>query len=182
MRISVNIDRLSFSADGRWIAIAGNPKQSTDIGFIDAKSGAFDVRWLLEEDYAEEAPLFAPVGNRLAYVADQSGRREVWVRAGVDEADTVVASRAGGSDPFWSPDGRTLYYTTGETLMATSITTAGALEVSQPRAVMETRGRSIVGVAADGRFLAHGRDLAKVRRLEVVLNWDEELESQLRTR
>jgi eukaryotic-like serine/threonine-protein kinase len=178
-RLSVNLDGLSFSSDGRWLALAGRPTQSIDIGFIDLASGKFDVRWLLGADYTEETPVFAPVGDRLAYVSDQSGRREVWVRAGVDAAETVVVSRDGGSDAFWSPDGRTLYFSAGGALMAASITTEGPLAVSEPRLVLQTNGAMIRGVAADGRFLAHRRDLPKIRKLELVLDWDEELQARL---
>jgi serine/threonine-protein kinase len=181
-RMSVNLHRLSFSADGRWIAIEGKPTQSSDIGFIDLEADSFDVRWLLKSDSTEESPAFAPVGGRLAYVSNQSGRREVWIRAGLDDAETVVVSRDGGSGPFWSPDAKTLYFAAGGKLMSASVAPSGKLIVGAPRAVMDTDGVSIVGVGADGRFLAHRRDLPKIRQLEVVLNWDEELRSRLRPR
>jgi eukaryotic-like serine/threonine-protein kinase len=181
-RLSVNLSDLSFSADGRWLALAGRPKQSVDIGFIDLSSGKFDVRWALAADYTEKTPVFAPAGERLAYVSDQSGRGEVWVRAGVDAYETIVVSRDGGSDAFWSPDGRTLYFSAGEALMAASITTEGPLAVSEPRLVMLTNGAMIRGVAADGRFLAHRRDIPKIRKLELVLDWDEELRDRLARR
>jgi hypothetical protein len=66
--------------------------------------------------------------------------------------------------------------------MAASITTEGPLAVSEPRLVMLTNGAMIRGVAADGRFLAHRRDIPKIRKLELVLDWDEELRDRLARR
>ena len=57
----------------------------------------------------------SPDGKWLAFVSDQTGQPEVYVRALAAEGALTQISLEGGSEPLWSSDGRRLYYhrTTG---------------------------------------------------------------------
>ncbi len=46
----------------------------------------------------------------MAYVSDETGRSEVYVRPFPEGGAKVLVSQGGGSEPRWSPDGRTMYY------------------------------------------------------------------------
>lgn len=72
-----------------------------------------------------------------------------------------------------------MYFTAGDRLMASTVTNNGRLEVSEPRVIMETGGASIIAAASDGRFLGHRRTIPHVSRLQVILNWDEEVHAKL---
>lgn len=72
-----------------------------------------------------------------------------------------------------------VYFTAGSKLFAASVTPAGPLEISEPRLVMETGDAIAVAVASDGRFLAHHRAIPRITRLEIVLNWDREVQAKL---
>jgi hypothetical protein len=60
----------------------------------------------------------------MAYVSDDSGRAEIWVRPFPDGASAIQVSQDGGTEPVWAPDGRTLYYrdATGMRLFAVPVT------------------------------------------------------------
>ena len=59
---------------------------------------------------------FAPDGRRLAFTAVVAGRRQIWVRA-FDSLDArALAGTEGASSPFWSPDGTTIGFFTGDKL------------------------------------------------------------------
>jgi hypothetical protein len=48
---------------------------------------------------------------------------------------------AGGMEPLWSPDGRTIYYRDGAKLVAASVVTSPALAVSGRHALIPGRVR-----------------------------------------
>ena len=65
---------------------------------------------LLDSRYMEGYPALSADGRWLAYVGDESGRPEVYVRAFPGMGAKVVVSQNGGSEPVWSRDGRELFY------------------------------------------------------------------------
>ena len=65
---------------------------------------------LLESRYMEAYPALSRDGKWLAYVGDESGRPEVYVRAYPGLGGKVVISQNGGTEPVWSRDGRELFY------------------------------------------------------------------------
>ena len=55
------------------------------------------------------------IGRWLAFVSNQSGKNEVYVRPLGRPGDQVQVSVAGGTEPVWGPDGRELFYRSGGT-------------------------------------------------------------------
>jgi Tol biopolymer transport system component len=145
---------------------------------------AFDERW----------PRFSPDGHWVAYMSDESGQLEIYVRSfAVAESSGVAASTArvplqvstaGGMFPLWRADGQELYFLgpDGE-LMAAPITTRGAaLEPGTPTVLFQTRifgggvengqGRQF-DVTSDGRFLINTvLDDASATPITLIQNWD----------
>ena len=64
---------------------------------------------LVATPYNEEAAAVSPDGRWLAYSSDETGRPEIYVRP-LAGGGKVLVSQGGGSEPRWSPDGRTLYF------------------------------------------------------------------------
>ena len=70
-------------------------------------------------------PRLSPDGRWLAYVSDETGQEEVWVRAypGLDRKTNVSAGYA--VQPVWGPAGsslsNTLYYRSLESLMRVAV-------------------------------------------------------------
>jgi len=71
----------------------------------------------------------SPDGRWLAYVSDESGRGEVYVRAftanGSAGSERWLISNSGGSTPAWSSSGRELLYRTADQIMTVSYTASG---------------------------------------------------------
>jgi serine/threonine protein kinase/Tol biopolymer transport system component len=60
-----------------------------------------------EAQYEANAPVLAPDGKQLAYVAaDREGRTQLFLRRFDEVESTVVAGTEGARRPFWSPDSR----------------------------------------------------------------------------
>jgi Tol biopolymer transport system component len=68
------------------------------------------ARPLLASRFDEEHPILSPDGHWLAYVSDESGPSEVYVRSYPELGRIVQVSSEGGMEPLWSPDGGTLYF------------------------------------------------------------------------
>src|SRR5262249_14951174 len=60
---------------------------------------------------------FSPDGGRIAYVSDESGQRQVYVRSAQSERRWQVSTE-GGTSPVWNRNGRELFYRDGNKIMA----------------------------------------------------------------
>jgi serine/threonine-protein kinase len=136
--------------------------------------------------FNEFGAVFSPDGRWLAYVSEESGRREVYVRPYPGPGTSLQISSGGGDQPRWSRDGKELFFYAGITFMHAQVTTAQDAASSKPARMFDGAYRTRVDepgypsydVSLDGRrFLmlrASAADSAPTR-LNVVLNWFEEL-------
>ena len=132
----------------------------------------------------------SPDGQWLAYVSYESGRREVYVRGLSGRAEKWPVSTAGGEEPRWSPDGRTLYYRVDERLEAVPVEPGPVFVAGKPvtlfRGVYNLQSESGFSYDVDprtGRFLMirladeHASD--PVTGVHVILNWVSDLPRRL---
>ncbi len=65
----------------------------------------------LTSDGTSRYPAWSPEGDRITYVSEQHGNRDIWV-VGVDGTDAKQLTQHPGQDdtPVWSPDGRTIVF------------------------------------------------------------------------
>ena len=133
---------------------------------------------------------FPPTGL-LAYVSDESGRREIYVRPYPSAAGKWQISTEGGAEPVWNPKGRELFYRDGDKMMAVEIATQPAVSGGKPKVVFEGPYlRTVImtsnyDVSPDGqRFLMlkpSESAQAAPTQINVVLNWFEELKQKVPT-
>ena len=130
----------------------------------------------------------SPDGRWLAYVSDESGRPEVYVRPfpNVRTARWQV-SRAGGAEPVWAHSGRELFYRSGSgDLVAAAVTLGVSFQVTAERVLFPTRDYFYDGlhpsytVSPDDRSFLFVRFATGVKsQAVVVLNWLEELRAKM---
>ena len=130
--------------------------------------------------------VFSPDGRWLAYVSDESGDDQVWVRPFAGSGPAEQVSQGGGIEPVWSPGGEELFYRRGNELLAVAIETEPRLRPGATRAMFRGRydlsptGHQHYDVHPDGRRFALidlGED-ADPDELHLVFGWDEELRRQ----
>ena len=80
----------------------------SDLMMLDVKTGS--VKPWLASRFVEAYPRFSPDGRWVAYVSDESGRYEVFVRGFADGGRKFQVSTGGGSSPVWSPSGAEIYF------------------------------------------------------------------------
>jgi eukaryotic-like serine/threonine-protein kinase len=122
-------------------------------------------------------PRVSPDGRLVAYVATEAGRREVFVRPTSGSGTDVAVSKAGGTEPAWSADGRTLFFRGLTHMMSATVVERATVSFGTPVALFRDTFR--LSVAHTGydvfpsrrEFLmlsAWGRDQS---RAYVVVNW-----------
>ena len=144
-----------------------------------------------EHQFNESAPRFSPDGRWLAYVSDESGRYEIYVQPYPGPGGKWQISTEGGTEPVWNPNGRELFYRSGNKMMAVDIATQPGFTAGKPGCSLRDstcRPRCTVpnyDVSPDGqRFLMlkpSEQAQAAPTQINVVLNWFEELKQKVPT-
>jgi Tol biopolymer transport system component len=123
-----NVTNVSFGPPGSFIAARQNSPPNADILLAPVDSPQA-LRPLLATPANEMLPRVSPTGRLLAYVTDETGRREVYVRRLPGPAGQIQVSVSGGDEPVWAPNGRELFFRSSTHLMAALITEDPELEV-----------------------------------------------------
>ena len=117
----------------------------------------------LQTSFDQREPMFSPDGQWLAYASNESGSYQVYVRAFPDKGGKWQVSNDGGFVPAWSPNGRELFFRSGDRrIMVASYTVKGdSFLVDQPRVWSEKRlanvgsiGLESYDIAPDGKRIA----------------------------
>ena len=140
--------------------------------------------------FTESSPTFSPDGRWLAYVSDESGRTEVYVRPFPGSGESHTISVDGGSEPVWDRRGRELFYRNGDAMMVVAVTTQPTFSAGRPRLLFTgpfVRGGDRINYDAspDGEsfvMLDSGEDSGAATKINVMLNWFEELKRLVPTK
>ena len=145
----------------------------------------------LATPFQERVARFSPNGRWVAYVSNDSGRDEVYVRPYSGSGGKITVSNDGGTEPVWAANGKELFYRNGDRVLAAAVATEPTFSTSPPRIIFEggyERDRGSGGananydVARDGqRFLMIQAPPASPN-IVVALNWFEELKARLGAR
>jgi Tol biopolymer transport system component len=179
----------SWSPDGQVLAFMEiNPNTGYDVYTLPLKDGK--PQPFVHTPSLETAPRFSPDGHFIAYVSDESGRLEVYVRPYPGPGGKWQISTEGGAEPVWNPKGRELFYRSGNKMMAVDIATQPTFSPGKPKMLFEgpyvptPRSFPDYDVSPDGqRFLMlKANELAQApAQINVVLNWFEELKQKVPT-
>ncbi|MHC4085999.1 MAG: protein kinase domain-containing protein [Planctomycetota bacterium] len=162
-----------------------DPNNREDIWVVDTY-GEQKPKPVLNTEHREYNPIFSPDGHWLAYVSDESGQSEIYLREYPDIRQRWPVPTRGATNPVWSRDGRELYYISDNSMMAVKLTSEPDFPIGAPEPLFElpnvivSRGRRLVrnydvSDSNDGRFLMVKRCDDAKDQLVVVRNWFEEL-------
>jgi eukaryotic-like serine/threonine-protein kinase len=188
----------SWSPDGQQMCfVEVNPTTGYDIWVLrmgDPSASAGQIRKaqpFLRTPFNESVPEFSPDGRWLVYVSDESGRNEIYVQPYPGPGGKWQISTEGGTEPVWNPNGRELFYRSGEKMMAVDVATQPGFAAGKPQMLFEGQYVPTPGtlpnydVSPDGqRFLMlkpSEQEQAAPTQINVVLNWFEELKRRVPT-
>jgi eukaryotic-like serine/threonine-protein kinase len=179
----------SWSPDGQLLAyVEGNPTTAWDIWVLrmsDRKAQPF-----VRTPANEGGPRFSPDGRWMAYASDESGPWEVYVQPYPGPGGKWQISTGSGTEPVWNPNGKELFYRSGDKMMAVDIATQPGFSTGNPHTLFEGPYQlslspiAAYDVSADGqRFLMVKPDeqisSTSLTQIVVVLNWFEELKQKV---
>jgi serine/threonine-protein kinase len=166
----------SVSPDGKTLLFAG--RQSIQTLSLD---GGDKIQSFLQSSFNFSSPHFSPDGRWVAYMSDESGRREVCIQPFPGPGGKWMISTEGGEYPRWARNGREIFFLSGDKLMSVALETQPTFKAATPHALFPATGYLAAGnydVAPDGQhFVMIKQDdtLTNPKELNVILNWSEEL-------
>ena len=173
-----------WSRDGRFLILhISDPDSGRDLWYLERKD---DGSWsdpveFLKTPFEERVAFFSPEGRFVAYVSNESGRDEVYVRPFPPGGGKWQVSESGGTQPRWSRDGKEIFYVEGDTLIAVSVNTkptfsVGAMErLFSDSHLANAFPQQTYDVAADGQRFVMVDNLGDPQyTIHVVQNWFEE--------
>jgi len=184
------VNSFGLSPDNRYVAYnAGDPSGGEGgIWYREIREdGSLGERIsFLRTPNAENSPMFSPDVRHLAYISNESGRFEVYVRPFPTGDGKWQVSTNTGTSPRWSSDGSELFYVEpGSRLMSAPISREPEFSVGRPELVFESpdirgagNGHSF-DVFQDGRrFLTVTSEGGADASVGIVQNWYEEFRNR----
>jgi serine/threonine-protein kinase len=163
-RLLVTEHSMENGSDVSWIDVSANPEPQP----------------LLHSPFMEGEPAISADGQRIAYVSDESGRKQIYVQrmspAGPPTGPRLQVSREGGEEPVWSRSGDELFFRSGPALFSVRVSREGELSTSEPRLLFSGSFHynlyptATYDVAPDGRFLMVEEPPVQNRTLLVTLH------------
>jgi Tol biopolymer transport system component len=190
-------DANDWSRDGRFLLFAKQDLHTTNSDLwilpltIDGTPGG-PAAPFADTKFNEDQGQFAPDTHWIAYISDESGTFEVYVRpfpAPAGGGSKIQISRGGGMQPRWRRDGKELFYLSLDgNMMVVEVTPGPVFRGSVPESLFQAsvarNGKESPvdafawDVTSDGkRFLINTEEKAS-RPVTFVLNWDAELKER----
>jgi Tol biopolymer transport system component len=162
------------------LSIEGNEKSGWKPG---------EPKPFLNSPFNEGSPALSPDGRWLAYLSNESGSNEVYVRPFPGPGGKWQVSTGGGSTPKWSHDGKELFNRTADSkMMLVTCTSSGdSFRADKPQlwssGQYTNRGNYNFDLHPDGKGFAvlrapgTGETLA-VNKISFIFNFFDELRSK----
>jgi Tol biopolymer transport system component len=132
-RDKANNTVVSWSPDGRYALSQVRRAGQWDVDLLDLQNGGKRTRFLSSR-FDEQHARVSPDGAWVTYASDEGGRYEVFVTSFPDQTGRWQVSLQGGRGPRWSPDGKEIFFVTGEgRFMAASVSTVPRFHTEEPK-------------------------------------------------
>jgi serine/threonine-protein kinase len=168
---------LPASGHGYMAARVGAPVRDIWIAPVDSPQA---LRPFIATPAEEMMPSVSPDGKWLAYVSNESGRPEVYVRPMPGPGRRLQISIDGGLEPLWSPKGRELFYRgSGKIILARIDNLEASATVNRQQlfddVYVSAPIHAMYGVSPDGSRLVFAKPAGGETKTVVVLNWLDEV-------
>ncbi|MBA3403544.1 MAG: PD40 domain-containing protein [Gemmatimonadaceae bacterium] len=172
-----------ISPDGRTALYRVTSKRRGDI-YYSTISGDGDPRPFAAGPGDEHSPKFSRDGRWVAYVSDESGTIEVYVRKFPGPGGRLQVSAGGGGEPVWAHDGRRVFYRNGQNIFAASLAGTEALEVAGRSIRLRgdfayTDRHANYDVSPDGTQILVPKTVGQQSRMVWVVNWAAEVRDRV---
>ena len=170
-----------WSRDGRFLLYTVlSTKTGNDLWYL-PMTGDRTPKPFVQNAGEEGIGQFSPDGRFVAYISNESGQNDIYVRSFPDGNGKWQVSKGGGVDPRWRRDGKEIVYLNGSRVMSVEVNTNPTFQPGVPKLLLEApfvmagahNKNNAYDISPDGkRFLATlpvGQNLSSP--ITVVLNW-----------
>jgi serine/threonine protein kinase len=190
----------SFSGDGKTLVTGETDLTGSrwDIWMLSMEGEHERTQLLHDDDYNMVQPQVSPDGHWIAYCTGISGQNEVYVRPFPNvEKDKWTVSTNGGSSPRWTSGGKELLYlNTDNELMTVAVKTEPTFSLGKPKVLfgsnyisdqasegivwdVHPNGKRFLMMRNPGTNTEGGTAALSSRKINIVLNWFEELKDRV---
>ncbi len=152
-----DVSEIAWSPDGSWLLLG------VESDILAMRIGVDSVPTpLLATPFAENEPAISPDGRWLAYVSDESGQREIYLRPfpDVDQGRWQLSTES-GFEPLWSADGQELYFRSSTSSIEVidlrggpgAATRTSTIRLPSENQYESNMANTMYAVAPDGRFI-----------------------------
>jgi len=135
-----------WSKSGDWLVYRTGRSTPLDVYARRMRGGDTTIAVATDPEIEEHSPSLSPDERWIAYVSDETGRQQVYVRPFPDVAVAKhQVSVGGGTMPRWAHSGKELFFKSGDYLMTVSIRTVPSFFASEPRRLFSFDGYDIPG-------------------------------------
>jgi serine/threonine-protein kinase len=191
VRSTFNFAQALETKDARWLLVRRSFLEAGAGDIYGIRAGDSTLVPLVTGPATEIEPTVSPDGRWMAYVTNESGTPQVYVRPFPDVGSAKwQVSTTDGRDPIWSHSGRELFYLSpaGNRLMSVAVKPGATFAFDQPRPLFATAayapGNSTppFDVSPDDKRFVFLRETTPSERTEliVVQHWTEELKQRVR--
>ncbi|MEO5824971.1 MAG: protein kinase [Gemmatimonadales bacterium] len=184
---SRGLDEILFHPDGKHVLLRTEGSASGTRHMLVMEPGVDTIaRKLIESRFDHYSMAISPDGRWLAYVSEESGAAEVYVRPFPDvNSSRTAISVGGGTEPVWRRDGRELFFRgpRGE-LFSSAVLPGPTFSHESPVPLFSATGLSLgnyyrsYDVSADGkRFMMIRSGGGMTSELRLIVNFRQELDA-----
>ncbi len=173
----------AVASDGSIVYLERQPDTGSDLWTLTTDGRTMP---LVVTPFNEDSASMSADGRFVAYVSDESGRREVYAIPASGRGDRVPVSIDGGSGPVWARDGRELFYRDGDDLISVQVQTTNGLVLGERKTLLDLSEYDSgylheFDVSADGQrfLLIRTEPESRPTRLDIILNWFDELKQKV---
>jgi len=163
---------MDWSSDGQWLLFAiQSPTTARDIWVLPMNGEKQPVA-IAQSAYEESEARFSPDGRWIAYTSNESGRFEVYVQPFPGPGSRTQISTGGGRWPQWRRDGKELFYSSSNRLMAQSVVVNGSrAEPGTAMTLFSMPGSSLYAASPDGQRFLINEITKPPSPITILLNW-----------
>jgi serine/threonine protein kinase len=176
-----------LSHDGRYLIYETDVRGNYDLWYRDLEDKS-PPKVLLKTENREHNAVFSKDDKWFAYISNQSGEDQIYLRRFPDALNPMQVSVKGGYQPFWNPSGDTLYWVTDSSLIAVGVEWNNNIpKLGIPQNIINNLGYTLnlgswdsqnvrIPVSPDGKTLIIMQKVnnEKTNRLLLVKNWFKE--------
>ncbi len=166
---------MDLSPDGRQVIYNAIYDGTFNLEIVPLDSSGKPRDFVASPVAVERSGRYSPDGKWIAYVSNESGREEVYLRPATGAGGRVQVSLGGGGQPVWSRDGREIFYPNGASMNATRMAFDPEPRVVSRALLFKGEFMADFDVSVDGKRFLMIEALPGSLSLVAIPNWRTEL-------